>query len=436
MATNDSKSGIKLSSRTDCVVSFSDPVRDASEATSANRYHETQNPQGIVDLCMSQNTLISDLILDKLQQPELLKWDETMLTYTERKGTKRLRVAIATYLEDQTGSPQKIDPDMMCCMNGVTGVMNLLTYVLFDEGDTVLCPAPFYYSIPRDIMYISKVKTYPVPLSSKPGANGLKAFELTVDHLEKGLQKAREEGHRVRGVFLVNPSNPLGLVYTKEQVQAYLAFCKKYSLHVIMDEIYQCSNHDESTANSSVLGLPLVAVPDPQRTHMLYGFSKDFGIPGSPLGVLHTWNQDVLERCVSLNDYQQASSFIQSAAAKMLEDKDWLRRTYFPTNLSRIRDACRITMETLDEIGASYFRPQAGLFIWANLGKFLSQDTEEGEKRLTFHLLKGGVGLSPSAGYCGGEYGWYRIMFAVPRHRLTEGLRRLKESCLSFSTAP
>ncbi|XP_063960923.1 1-aminocyclopropane-1-carboxylate synthase-like protein 1 isoform X2 [Lytechinus pictus] len=182
-----------MSSRSDCVLEFSDPVREASEATCSNPYHETENPQGIVDLCMSQNTLISDLILEKLQQPELLKWEKTMLTYTERRGTARLRVAIAKLLEDQTGSPQQIDPDKMCIMNGVTGVMNLLTYVLFEEGDTVLCPAPFYYSIPRDIMYISKIKVYPVPLSSKPGENGLKPFELTVDHLEKALEKARKE---------------------------------------------------------------------------------------------------------------------------------------------------------------------------------------------------------------------------------------------------
>ncbi|XP_063960924.1 1-aminocyclopropane-1-carboxylate synthase-like protein 1 [Lytechinus pictus] len=202
-----------------------------------------------------------------------------------------------------------------------------------------------------------------------------------------------------------------------------------------MDEIYQGSIHDESIPNSSILGLPLEAIPDTQTTHILYGFSKDFGIPGAPLGVLHSWNKDVLDRCIGLNDYQQASSFIQSAAAKMIEDKDWLRGTYFPTNLSRMRDACRVTMETLDEIGATYLKPQAGLYIWANLSKFLAQDNEEEERRFTNHLLKGGVGLSPSAGYCGGEYGWYRIMFAVPRNRLVEGLQRLKKSCLSFDSS-
>ncbi|XP_041472229.1 1-aminocyclopropane-1-carboxylate synthase-like protein 1 isoform X1 [Lytechinus variegatus] len=428
-------SRIALSKRSDCIQTFDDPVRAAYDVVAESFYHETKNQKGIVDLCMSQNTLISDLILEKLQQPELLKWEKTMLTYTERRGTKRLRVAIAKLLEDQTGSPQQIDPDKMCIMNGVTAVMNLLSYVLFEEGDTVLCPAPFYYSIPRDIMYISKIKVYPVPLSSKPGENGLKPFELTVDHLENALEKARKEGHRVRGVFFVNPSNPLGLVYTKEQVLDYLSFCKKHNLQVIMDEIYQGSIHDESVPNSSILGLPLEAIPDMQNTHILYGFSKDFGIPGAPLGVLHSWNKDVLDRCIGLNDYQQASSFIQSAAAKMIEDKDWVRGTYFPTNLSRMRDACRVTMETLDEIGATYLKPQAGLFIWANLSKFLAQDNKEEERRFTNHLLKGGVGLSPSAGYCGGEYGWYRIMFAVPRNRLVEGLQRLKKSCLSFDSS-
>lgn len=423
---------VELSSRTKRVTSYIDPVRASSSAVYKNLYHETQNPEGIVDLCMSQNSLISDVILQKLHQPALQQWDQTMLLYTEREGTARLRKAIAGFLTDQTGSPQHLDADKMCIMNGVTGIMNLLTFVLFEEGDTLLCPAPFYYSIPRDILYLSNVKTYPVQLSSQPGPNDLKPFELTVNHLEEGLAKATKEGHRVRGMFLVNPSNPLGLVYTKEQVLAYLAFCKKHKLQVIMDEIYQCSIHDESTKNSSVLGLPLEAIPDIQRTHVMYGFSKDFGIPGAPLSVLYTWNKAVLDLLIGLNDYQQASSFIQSAVAKMLEDKEWLRGTYFPTNLSRMRDACRITVATLDEIGASYLKPQAGLFVWANLSKFLSEATEKEEEKLTSHLLKNGVGLSPAVGYQGGEYGWYRIMFTVPIHRLKEGMQRLRAACLSY----
>ncbi|XP_071494752.1 1-aminocyclopropane-1-carboxylate synthase-like protein 1 [Diadema antillarum] len=424
---------VELAGRTARVLSYVDPVRESSGKVEANLYHETENPKGIVDLCMSQNTLISDVLLEKLNQPDVTRWEEGMLVYTERNGARRLRVALADFLTSQTGAPKPLNPDKFCIMNGVTGIMNLLCFVLFNDGDTLLCPAPLYYSIPRDIMDVAGVKIYPIKLSSKPGPNGEKPFELTAEHLKAALEKATQEGHEVKGVFLVNPNNPIGCVYTRDAVLTYLDFCKQHKLHVLMDEIYQFSNHDESVPNSSVLGIPLDDMPDPMRTHVLYGFSKDFGIPGSPLGALYTWNPDVLKVCVRLNDFQQAASSIQIPAARLLEDKDWLHGTFFPTNLFRLRAALLVAMETLDEIGASYSKPSAGLFIWADLSKFLAANTPEEEAKLTDHLLKCGVGLSPSAGYCGGEFGWYRIMFAVPPHQLREGLKRLKEACLSFS---
>lgn len=56
--------------------------------------------------------------------------------------------------------------------------------------------------------------------------------------------------------------------------ELYVMFFR-YKIHLIVDEIYAFSVHDKDTQFNSVLGMP--SLPDPQRTHVLWGFSKVSG---------------------------------------------------------------------------------------------------------------------------------------------------------------
>ncbi|XP_072172368.1 1-aminocyclopropane-1-carboxylate synthase-like protein 1 [Diadema setosum] len=421
-----------LSSRAERYVNVKTILVDLLVRAGQNPFHLTDNPKGIINFSTAQNTSLSPVIIEKLNQPGFMKWDEWMLPYTEKPCLWRLREAVAGFLTEQTGAKQPLDPKMVLIVNGVTALISLAAFVLCDDGDTILTPSPMYGAIPRDLSFVSNVHTYPVHLSSKAGRDGSEPFELTVDLLEETLREAQEKGHKVKALFLVNPNNPLGIVYTKEQVLTYMEFCKRHELHCVIDEIYLCCIYDQSVPNSSALGFDPEEIPDIQRTHVMWGFSKDFGMPGSPVAALYTWNNDVFRGVAGLADFHAVPSYNQEAAAKLLEDRDWLHNVCLQSNLDTLKEHAEITMATLDEMDVPYVKPSAGLFIWLDLRKFMSTPTPEEEMRLAEHFLDQGVVVPPGAGFFYDEHGWFRIVFAVPKYQLVEGLKRVKAACLSF----
>ncbi|KDR21022.1 1-aminocyclopropane-1-carboxylate synthase-like protein 2 [Zootermopsis nevadensis] len=72
--------------------------------------------------------------------------------------------------------------------------------------------------------------------------------------------------------ILVNPNNPLGEVYGPKLVLQLMEVCHRYGLHFISDEAYALSIYELQTAFQSVLSQP--SLPDPQKTHVFWSFSK------------------------------------------------------------------------------------------------------------------------------------------------------------------
>ncbi|XP_070553584.1 1-aminocyclopropane-1-carboxylate synthase-like protein 1 [Ptychodera flava] len=107
--------------------------------------------------------------------------------------------------------------------------------------------------------------------SQTSGENG-KPFQLTVDMLEDALGQATQKGINIRGLFLINPHNPLGDIYSKQLLIDCLHFAKRHGLHVIVDEIYMLSVFDDDAEFTSVLSLE--DLPDPDRTHFTWSFRR------------------------------------------------------------------------------------------------------------------------------------------------------------------
>ncbi|XP_030844900.1 probable inactive 1-aminocyclopropane-1-carboxylate synthase-like protein 2 [Strongylocentrotus purpuratus] len=420
-----------ISERMRRIVSFTNPFKYISAGE--NTYHPTRNPKGIISFALAQNRLCGDLMLEQVKKLDLSECDgAALLQYQDIRGMPAFRKAIADFLKDYTNSPQDIDPDKIRVCNGLTALTEVMAFILCDERDTILSPSPLYSGIVKDTGRRPNVNLHPIHLSSKPGAEGEEPYTLTVEHLERGYQEATQQGKRVRVLSLVNPLNPLGTVYTKPQIREYLQFAKRHNLHVLLDEIYLCSVYDQTKPFCSVLSLREDEIPDLNRTHFMWSFSKDFCFNASKCGVLYSWNEKVLEAATVLIDYHTVSSLIQITLTQILQNKEWLHNVYFKTCHERLREARDITMVTLDEMGVAYIKPTAGFYIWADFSKFLGASTHAEEKSLCCHLLSCGVMILVSAGFYGNEPGWFRVLFCNPKPELEEGLKRLKEGCLSY----
>ncbi|XP_077902325.1 1-aminocyclopropane-1-carboxylate synthase-like protein 1 isoform X3 [Ictidomys tridecemlineatus] len=381
--------------------------------------------RGIINLGTSENKLCFDLLSRRLTQSDMLRVEPPLLQYPDWRGHLFLREEVAKFLSYYCKSPAPLKAENVVVLNGCASVFSALATVLCEVGEAFLIPTPYYGAITQHVYLYGNVRLAYVYLDSEVTGQDTRPFQLTVEKLETALQGARSEGVKVKGLILINPQNPLGDIYSPGELQEFLGFAKRHSLHVIVDEIYMLSVFQESLEFRSVLSLE--RLPDPQRTHVLWGMSKDFGMSGLHVGTLYTENQDVATAVASLCHYHGLSGLVQYQVAQLLWDRDWINRVYLPENLARLKAAHTYVSEELRALGVPFLSRGAGLFIWVDLRKYLRKATFEEEMLLWRRFLDNKVLLVFGKFFECKEPGWFRVVFSDRPHRLRLGMQRVRQ---------
>jgi aspartate/methionine/tyrosine aminotransferase len=174
-----------------------------------------------------------------------------------------------------------------------------------------------------------------------------------------------------------SPHNPLGKCYvssnppssgldlTCEQspkaIKALLAFCQKYQVHFISDEIYALSKSETTTPIPahefvSVLSIPLDGLIDPHLVHVTYGMSKDFSCNGMRLGVFVTQhNPGAYAAMASLSLFAWPSSPAMELWTRMLDDRTWLD-SYLEENSKRLAMYYKRAVQWLERNNIDYVK--------------------------------------------------------------------------------
>ncbi|KAI4876670.1 hypothetical protein NFI96_027136 [Prochilodus magdalenae] len=415
-----------------------------------NKYDENSNPDGIINLGTSENKLCLDLLQERrtdllapghlqcaardsdflfllqLTRPDMLHVEPSLLQYSDWKGHHFLREEVAKFLTERCGSPVPLKAENVVSMNGCGSIFCAIAAVLCDPDDAILIPSPFYGAITEDLQLYSGVKLYCVSLDSEIGENDDRPFHLTAEKLEHSLERAKKEGVNVRAVILVNPHNPLGEIYTIEEMTSFLNFAKRHELHAIVDEIYMLSVFDEDDSFHSILSLE--RLPDSQRTHVMWGISKDFAMSGVRMGTVYTENKDLVQALDQLCSFHGVAGPTQHQIAQLLRDKEWLNEVFLPENKRRLKEAHQYVTSELTKLGIPYLHRGAGFFIWADFNKYMKERTFVDELRLWRCFLKHRVLLSCGQAFSCSSPGWFRVIFSEQQHRLQLGLERIRET--------
>ncbi len=150
---------------------------------------------------------------------------------------------------------------------GATEAISASLLAILEPGDKVLLPAPIY---PGYEPVIQLAHATPIYLDTT--AND---FVLSPEMLEAALI---EHGDQVKAVILNYPSNPTGVVYSREEVQALAEVLKKYPVFVVSDEIYSELSYDA----------PHVSIAEylPEQTILINGLSKSHAMTGWRIGFI------------------------------------------------------------------------------------------------------------------------------------------------------
>ncbi|XP_012645944.2 putative inactive 1-aminocyclopropane-1-carboxylate synthase-like protein 2 [Microcebus murinus] len=394
-------------------------------AYQGDKYQEDKNTLGFINLGTSENKLCIDLITERLGQSDMNCIEDVLLQYPDWRGQPFLREEVARFLTYYCKAPAQLDPENVVVLNGCCSVFSALAMVLCDPGEAFLVPTPFYGGFAFSSHLYAKVELLPVHLESKITEANTHPFQLTVDKLEHTLLQARFMDKKVRGLVLTNPQNPLGDVYSRESLKEYLEFAKRNDLHVIIDEIYMLSVFDESITFHSVLSME--RLPDPNRTHVIWGTSKDFGISGFRFGALYTHSKEVASAVGSFGYLHSISGITQHKLCQLLRDREWIDTIYLPTNHFRLQKAHAYITNTLQSLRIPFLCRGSGLYIWINLKKYLNPCTFEEERLLHRRFLDNKLMLSCGKAYMCKEPGWFRLVFADRPLRLKLAILRFCE---------
>uniref|UniRef100_A0A8C3B1G6 1-aminocyclopropane-1-carboxylate synthase-like protein 1 n=1 Tax=Cairina moschata TaxID=8855 RepID=A0A8C3B1G6_CAIMO len=388
-----------LSARGNVVNIFRGSTEEGYKAYHADKYDEDKNPNGIINFGTSENKLCFDLmskrLKEQLTQTDMNLMEPPLLQYPDWKGHMFLREEVARFLTYYCKAPAPLKAENVIVLNGCGSLFSALATVLCDPGEAVLIATPFYGGITRSVFLYGNVKLVYAYLDSKITGTSTRPFQLTVEKLEKALQDAHAEGITVRALILLNPQNPLGDIYSLSELRDYLEFAKR--------------------------------LPDPQRTHVMWGISKDFAVSGIRFGTLYTENQDVANAVASLCYFHGVCGPVQHKVAQLLRDRDWINQVYLRANHARLKAAHTYVTDELKTLGVPFLNRNAGFFVWIDFRKYLRTGTFEEEMLLWRRFLDNKVLLSCGKAFECSEPGWFRIIFADKTHRLQLGMQRIRK---------
>lgn len=187
--------------------------------------------------------------------------------YTEIDGMLELRQAIAEKLERENG----IDADPQTEVTVTSGsqeAMLIAALGFLDSGDEALILDPYYPACFEDTLL---AEAMPVPVPLDEGKN----YGIEMEVLESKITK------RTRMIWMCNPSNPTGHVFSKQDLEIIAEVAQKHNLIVFCDEIYEKIVYD-GTRHISIGSLPGME----DRTITAIGFSKAYAMTGWRIGYI------------------------------------------------------------------------------------------------------------------------------------------------------
>ena len=437
MNTSLSKRGHRASStimRVDLDISF-----EALE----NQYDPINNPTGTFPLSIAENRLNWDSLKQKFKKIAAeQEIDDWVMGYTSPLGSMEFREAIADfYTRYLTSCP--IDPLSIGCSPGATGIVEMTSILLADEGDVAAVPAPCYPVYRQDMDNIPSVKRYDILTHTSLDEIQYGPL-LNLEHLRQAKQTIQAEGNQLKLLIITSPDNPTGMIYSEQHLEEIANWCISNKVHLVVNEIYGLSMIDikkPSIADDYLHTDPYISFAQlmyrykSDYLHHWYSFSKDFGISGFRVGIVHSHNEDFIKGLENFNLSHSVSNHTQWLLMHMMQDVDFMHN-YIRTNQASLTKSYIEVVSLLKSHRIPFVPARGGLFVWMDLSKHLSAQSEKAEMDFWMNLFNStGVLLTPGHGFGHVGFGFFRMVYPyISYDSLTVALRKFDSFLVQAAT--
>jgi aspartate aminotransferase len=319
--------------------------------------------------------------------------------YAPNDGVLDLRAAIVEKLASENKLSYKVEQVLVS--NGAKHSLFNIFMALCREGDEILIPAPFWLSYP-EMVRVAGGKPVLVRASE---VHGLK---VTPDQLEAAITP------RTKALVINSPSNPTGMVYTRQELRALAEVAVRHNLYIVSDEIYERMVYDGVEAASVGSLSPEIF----RHTITVNGFSKPYAMTGWRLGYF-AGPIEIVKACSALQSHSTSApnTFAQyGAIAALRGPQDCVARM-----VTAFDERRRYLHKRLADMpGVTCVRPSGAFYVFPNISAFGLKSIVFSERLLEAEK----VAVVPGLPFGADEN--IRLSYACSMANIEEGMRRLE----------
>ena len=347
---------------------------------------------------------------ENIKQAAKKALDDGFTKYTPVGGIDELKDAIIKKFQRDSGLSYKRSEVLVSC-GGKHSFYNL-AQAIFDRGDEVIIPAPYWVSYPP---MVSLAGGSPVIVKTTEKNE----FKLTPGALKKAITQ------RTKALIINSPSNPTGSAYAKKELEKIAEIALLKNIFVISDEIYEKIVYDGFQFTS----IASLSEEMKKRTIIVHGVAKTYSMTGWRIG----YTAGPEEIIAAMNNIQSQStsnptSISQKASVEALIGP----QSEVEKMVSAFAQRRNYIVDRLNKMsGVSCYKPVGAFYVFPNFSPHYGKAYQGKKIENSTHLADYFLDVARVAVVPGVEFGAdpvERLSFATSLENIKEGLDRIEEA--------
>ncbi|WP_442594477.1 pyridoxal phosphate-dependent aminotransferase [Neobacillus sp. D3-1R] len=185
--------------------------------------------------------------------------------YTPSAGLPALKKAIINKLSEDQGITYQANEIIVG--NGAKHVLYTLFQVILNDEDEVIIPTPYWVSYPEQVKLAGGKPVYIEGVESND-------YKITPEQILSAITE------KTRAIIINSPSNPTGMIYSKEELEAIGKVCLEKNILIVSDEIYEKLIYGDSKH----ISIAQISQQLKEQTIIINGVSKSHSMTGWRIG--------------------------------------------------------------------------------------------------------------------------------------------------------
>lgn len=330
--------------------------------------------------------------------------------YTPVGGLDILKDAIIDKFKNDNDLNYTREEIIVSC--GAKHCLYNIAQALFDSGDEVLIPSPYWVSYPEQII-LNNAK----PVFIETSEDDL--FMLKPEILESYITS------KTKALILNSPSNPTGIVYNKRELEKIAEIAIKYNLYIISDEIYEKLVY----AGQNHISIASLDKDIKKKTIVVNGLSKSYAMTGWRIGYA-AGPKEIIKAMVNIQSQSTSNptSIAQMAAVEALRGpQDFVKlmvKEFDKRRMFLLKEIGNINgIRCVEPLGAFYAFPNISYYY----GKSSDNIKINSSSDIALYLLEEArVAVVPGIAF--GNDNNIRLSYASSIDEIGKGLERIKNA--------